>query len=101
MSNKYRRQAAHEVRRRRSGRPLKVILLNDDYTPREFVALALKAVLGRMNVDPRPTGDDRRAPARRLRHRGLRPGRRRDQGQEATEPGQVEGLSASTTEPEE
>src|SRR5258705_4684876 len=47
----------------------KVILVNDDYTPREFVVTVLKAEF-------RMTG----APARCMRGRGLHQGCRRDQG---------------------
>ena len=50
----------------------KVILLNDDYTPREFVVQVLKAVF-RMNADQCLPRDDDRAPAWRLRDRGLSP----------------------------
>ena len=58
----------------------KVILLNDDYTPREFVVLVLKAVF-RMNAEQAyrvmMTAHQKGA----LCHCGLRQGRRRDQGQ--------------------
>src|SRR3954463_10200739 len=71
----------------------KVILLNDDYTPPEFVVQVLKAVF-RDERGPGLPGDDDRAPARRLRDRGLHPRRGRDQGQGGHRVGQEQGLSA-------
>ena len=80
----------------------KVILLNDDYTPREFVVIVLRAVF-RMTTDQAHGGDADRAHARGLRGRGLHPRDRRDQGH----PGDRDGRSSEgyplmfTTEPEE
>jgi len=56
-----------KVSRRRSGRSsTKVILINDDYTPREFVVVVLKAVF-RMSEDQAYRVMVHGAPARRLR----------------------------------
>ena len=95
MSNNTVVKPRTKVRLKTQRPPLyKVILLNDDYTPREFVVLVLKAVLFRMNADQAyrvmMTAHRRGA----LRHRGLRQGRRRDQGQGSNRAGQEQGLSA-------
>ncbi len=67
-------------RPRPSGRACtKVILVNDDFTPREFVVTVLKAEF-RMTEDQAHKVMSHRAPARRLRGCGLHQGRCRDQG---------------------
>jgi ATP-dependent Clp protease adaptor protein ClpS len=79
----------------------KVILINDDYTPREFVVMVLE---GRL-PDERGSGlqgDDHRPPARRLRGRGLRQDIAESKATEATDLGRQAGFPLMfTTEPEE
>jgi ATP-dependent Clp protease adaptor protein ClpS len=77
-----------KVRTKTQRPPLyKVILLNDDYTPREFVVLVLKAVF-RMNEDQayRVKG--------RLCHRCLCQGRCGNQGEGSNRTRKAERLSA-------
>ena len=71
----------------------KVILLNDDYTPREFVVQVLKAVF-RMGAERAQAVMMTAHQARRLRDRGLYPRRRRDQGEGGDRSRQAERLSA-------
>ena len=79
----------------------KVILLNDDYTPREFVVKVLKAVF-RMNEDQAYNVMMTAHQQRRLRDRGLYQRRRRDQGQGGHRARQSKGYPLFfTTEPEE
>ncbi len=81
-----------ETREKPARPPLyKVILLNDDFTPREFVVEVLKAVF-RMNAARVPRDDDR-APEGRLRDRGLCARRRREQGEGGDGARQAKGLS--------
>ena len=71
----------------------KVILLNDDYTPREFVVTVLRAVF-RMTTD-QAHGVMLTAHMRGLlRGRGLHPRDRRDQGDPGDRHGRARGLSA-------
>ena len=56
----------------------KVILVNDDYTPREFVVTVLKGVF-RMSEDQAARVMIHGAPPRHLRCRGLHQGRRGNQ----------------------
>lgn len=70
----------------------KVILLNDDFTPREFVVQVLKAVF-RMNADQALPCDDDGAPEGRLRDRGLYARRGGDQGQGGDRAGACQRLS--------
>ena len=79
----------------------KVILLNDDYTPREFVVMVLKAGVPHECGAGLQRHDDG-APARRLRDRGVRPDIAETKAKEATELGKERGYPLFfTTEPEE
>ena len=71
----------------------KVILLNDDYTPREFVVTVLKAEF-RMNED-QAYRVMMTVSARRMRGRRLYPRRRRDQGHARNGSRPPQGLSAA------
>jgi len=59
----------------------KVMLLNDDYTPRDFVVRVLKAEFGMTEAGA--SGHVYRPYPRALRGRGLHQGHRRDQGDES------------------
>ena len=72
----------------------KVILINDDFTPREFVVFILKAEF-RMNEAQAQQVMLTANRARRLRGRGLHPGCRRDQGDAGDRCGAQKGVSAA------
>lgn len=76
-----------------------MILLNDDYTPREFVVMLLKAEFG-MN-EPRRSERVHGAPARRLRGGGVSARCGGNQVRPRLDAARAKGDLMFTTEPEE